>query len=323
MIIFLYGEDEYRLKQETSSVIQKYKNKYPNGLNLFGFDLASDDVKNLEDAIKTSSFFNDVKLIVVKNSFLEKENTENIHQLVKNYDIKNDKLTVVLFSELLPEKDLKAKDGKLFTLLSDKNNLVRNFEKLDGIKLENWLKKEFSLRNCSISTLSAKKLIQAVNKDISRLSAEIDKLSNYRLKGEITPSDIDSLVNRDVELSIFHLIDAIAAKDKVRALGLLYQELQTGRDLYYILTMITYQMRNMLIIKDLASRNLSAQEIANKSKLHPFVIKKSLGFLRNLSIDESRDYFNLSCQADRLIKDGRMDIQDFLYNFILTAHKKY
>ena len=73
MIIFLYGEDEYRLKQETSSVIQKYKNKYPNGLNLFGFDLASDDVKNLEDAIKTSSFFNEVKLIVVKNSFLEKD----------------------------------------------------------------------------------------------------------------------------------------------------------------------------------------------------------------------------------------------------------
>ncbi len=316
MIIFLYGPDSFRIRQEVNSVKDKYKKKYPNGIDFYNFDLAAAGTDTLDDAIKTASFFREVKLIALKNSF-EKDNPGRIMKLIKDYGLKDDKLTVLLFGEPSAEKDLKAKDGKLFSVLTDKQNLVRNFEKLDGSKLEAWVKKEFSLRNCLISSVLARKLIQLAGSDTDRLIAEINKLSNYRLKGEIAGIDIDKLVSKKAELSIFDLIDAIAAKNKARALELLYQELQTGRDPYYILTMITYQLRNALVVKDLSQRGLSGQEIAKKAKLHPFVVRKMVGS-NKYAQDEIRRYFNSLAQADISIKQGKTDIEDCLYGLILS-----
>src|SRR3989344_5473902 len=197
MIIFLYGQDGHRIRQEANSIEEKYKKKYPNGVNLLKFDLAVNGGEKLEDAIKTASFFEEVKLIVLKNSFTSND-TEHLCKLIEDYDLKDDKLTVLLFNEFLPGKDLKTKDKQLFSLLENDQNLVRNFESLDGAKLDVWIKKEFSNRDCSISPASVRKLIQLAGPDTNRLMTEIIKLSNYKLKGEITPADIEGLVINEI-----------------------------------------------------------------------------------------------------------------------------
>src|SRR3989344_3984799 len=317
MIIFLYG-DGHRVGQEASSIEDRYNKKYPNGVNFLVFDLLQDDAGKLEDAIKTASFFNEVKLITIRNAFSHKKDPGYIQELIKNYDLKNDKLTVLLFRESLSEKELKTKDSKLFSILADKTNLIRNFEKLDGTKLEAWVKKEFAARDCSISAALARKRIQITGRETNRLEVEINKLSNYKLKGEVADTDMDRLVSREVELNIFNLLDATASGNKVTALDLLYKEIQTGRDPYYLLTMFLYQLRNMLTIKDLADRGASSPEIAKRSKLHPFVIKKSLNTLSRLSLQEIKSKFGVLSLLDLNAKEGKVDLVDSLYSFVLA-----
>ena len=38
MLIFLYGQDSYRLKQAKDDIIRRYKAKYPDSFNFFSFD---------------------------------------------------------------------------------------------------------------------------------------------------------------------------------------------------------------------------------------------------------------------------------------------
>ncbi len=318
MIIFLYGPDGYGIRKEVASIEEKYKKKHPNSVDLFNFDLSGSDAEQINEAIKTVSFFNDVKLITIKNCFAQKNNCDHICRLIEAYSLIDDKSIVLLFVETLPEKSLKAKDSRLFVLLSNKNNLIRDFEKLDGIKLEAWVKREFALRNCAISSASARHLIQSAGADTHRLIEEINKLSNYKLRGEIEVEDINNLVTKDIDLNIFNLLDAISSKNKVTALELLYKELETGRDPYYLLTMIVYQLRNMLIVNDMAQRNLNSQLIAQKTKLHPFVVRKIMSG-NKYPLESIKIHFNYWAQADQLIKQGRADIEDCLYSFTLNC----
>lgn len=318
MIIFLYGPDGYRLNKEADSVIQKYRQKHASGVNFFNFDLSSSSIRDIENTIKTVSFFDEIKLVVIRSVFFVKDSVDLI-ELIKNYDVISDKGAVLLIKESLAEKDLIAKNKKLFGLLSGEKSLVRKFESLVGKKLEDWVRKEFYDRNCSISPVVIRRLIDMVGKDNIRLIYEIDKISNYKLKGEIRSEDIDKLVNPNIELNIFHLLDAIAARNKSKSLELLYSELKTGRDLYYILTMVAYQLRNMLIIKDLADRGLSAQEISKKSGIHQFVVGKSMGLLSKISKDDLSSKFSSLAKMDIMFKNGQADLEDYFYNFVLMG----
>ena len=318
MIIFLYGQDSYRLGKEADSIVEKYKKKHPSGLNFSNFDLERDSIGEVDNYVRTLSFFDEVKLAVIKNSFLNSSTPESLLDLINGNNLLDNKAVVLLFRENFPAKDLKTKNSKLFILLTSDRSLSRNFEVMDGRKLEDWIKRCFQERNCSISGVLARNLISSVGDDTNRLTCEIDKLSSFKLKGEIESGDIENLVNRDIETNIFSLLDAITARNKVKALELLYTELKNGRDPHYLLTMFVHQIRNMMVLKDLLGRNLGASEIAKMTKIHPFVISKLKNSL-NQDFSSIRDRFNYLAQTDQLSKQGRADIEDRLYNLVLNA----
>ncbi len=319
MIIFLYGQDSYRLNKEAKSIIEKYNKKHSSGVNLFSFDFETEPIQKAEDAIKTMSFFDEVKLVVLKNTFTDKKTSDSFHAIVRGYDLINNKDVVLLVKEAVSGKDLKTKNEKLFTLLVDKKNLSRNFEIMDARKLEDWVKREFQARDCSISTVLAKRLISLVGDDTNRLVCEIDKLSNFKEKGEISVESVGALISSEVEPNIFNLLDAITAKNKVRALELLYKELKGGRDPHYLLTMIAYQFRNLLIVKDLLMRGESSQTISKKAGLHPFVVRKSQAHVSQPEIRDLKLFFRKIASIDMFAKQGKIDIEDALYGLLLAV----
>ncbi len=111
MIIFLYGPDGYRLKQNSRIVLDNYQKKHPKGVFL-KFDLSiPDETAKVEDAIKSGSLFSEIKLIVVKNSFSNKTSADRIGDLIRKNGLLKEKDTVLLFIENREEKELlKNKD---------------------------------------------------------------------------------------------------------------------------------------------------------------------------------------------------------------------
>ena len=62
MIIFLYGPDGYRLKQNSYIVLDNYRKKHPEGV-FFKFDLSDiGEMEKVEDTIKNDSLFGEIKL---------------------------------------------------------------------------------------------------------------------------------------------------------------------------------------------------------------------------------------------------------------------
>lgn len=285
-------------------------------MNLFLVDLSEPDgVDIFEGAVNNSSFFNEHRLIVCKNSFTKKANAELLLKYITEYGLDKSADTTLIAAENATAKEMAAKSKELFKILSDKKHLVKEVEPLQGGELLEWIKEEFKSRGCSIGTDAARNLVSIAGSDGWSLVNEIGKLTAYKT-GEATTADIANLVAAKTDLSIFDLIDALGNKNRRRALELLYKELGTGREPYYILTMIIYQFRNILTVKDLQKRGLPESEIIRKSKLNPFVIKKIIN--NPFETTEAINLYNRLLNLDIGFKMGQLDLENSLYGIILS-----
>lgn len=317
MIIFLYGSDAYRLKKSREEIINRYRNKYPDSMNLFSVDLTeSIGIDILENALKSSSFFNEHKLVVCKNIFSKKAGAESLAKYLRECEISKATDITLIASENMNGKELASKNKELFKTLGNDENMVTEFEPLQGEELHAWIKNEVKSRNCSIGSGQIKILIDLAGNDSWAIINEVDKLTAYKNGSEITLTDIKALIPDKIQNNIFTFIDMFGSGNTQGAMTLLYKELHTNSDPYQILGVIAYQIRNMLTIKDLTLRGLTVAEISKKTGIHSFVVKKVMSGLPRLGLDKLTSMHKNILDIELLSKRGELDIRDSLYNFI-------
>jgi len=303
MIIFLYGEDTYRTREKLKEIIERYKKIHKSGLNLKYLDFSKKESEeasfaNFKDGIRQISMFKEKKLAVITNPFLNTSFKEMFLKEVKDF-IKSDDLIL-----LCQEGKVNGNDS-LFKFLK-KNVKCQEFNSLGGQKLKNWIKKEFEKYKAKIETPALEKLIDYVGNDLWRLSNEIKKLVSYK-NGEIKIEDIQLLVRSKIETDIFKTIDAIAQKNKKQALKLLHKHLENGDSPLYLLSMISYQFRNLLIVKELIQKQKPYNVTLRKSGLHPFVFRKNYSQSQQFSFSELKKIYQRIFQVDLDIKTGRIE----------------
>lgn len=321
MIIFLYGEDEFRSSRKLAEIKNKFLEKNKEGGTLFVFDFAENEEKIGELTLKLSSgsLFSNKKLAIVKNILRNKavaEGQEFLDFLKKVDKGKIKDLTLVFW-----EKEKIDKKLKLAKFLLEKAK-KQEFKLLEGAKLSNWIIeeiREISAGAVSISPKAMEKLSIYVGNDLSLLSKEIEKLVDYKGKGQISEEDIDLLVKSKVDTDIFRTLDALSQGDKKTAVKLLHEHIESGDHPLYMLDRYFYQFRNLLKVKSLVEKDMPQSEIASKLKLHPYVVKKSLEQGGRFSLDRLKNLYKNLCEIDFAAKTGKVEIELALDKFIATV----
>lgn len=310
MIIVLYGSEPFLAEQKLKEIIENYKKTQKSGLNLASFKADDFSLDDLKSAIGTVSMFEEKKLIVLKNIFTQnKDEAKNILKLVKDSNIQNSKDVVVVFFESdLPDKN------KDFKGLLEKPNLFQEFQKLEGAKLNAWVKKEFEKMGSQIDLKAIFVLTQSVGADMYRLKNEINKLAAY--KKMITDKDVVDMVPAEFHSDIFSVIDAIAKKDKKLSFKILNDHVEHGESEIYLLSMIVYQFRNLIRVKSLIDQGASVEQVTKKTGLHPFVVKKSMAATRLFSLDDLKKIYHKLFDLDLKMKIGSIDSSQALNLFI-------
>ncbi len=301
MIIFLYGEDGYRIKEKVKEVVEKHKKAHKSGLDLkYAGRLSDNSEKDLADFrsnIKQTSMFKEKKLLIIEDPFsnylLEREIMDNKDILKKGDD------TILIFKK--GKVDSKNKLAKFLKGLSGS----QEFNLLKGADLRKWSFREVEKNKGKISHSALEKLIERVGCDLWRLSQEINKLTNYKDGKEIIPEDVKFLVRPELETDIFKTIDAIAQKNKKKAINLLHEHLEKGDAPLYLLAMINYQFRNILLVKDFVEKKQPYVLVLKKSGLHPFVARKSFSQSRQFSFEELKKIYRTIFKVDLDIKTGQ------------------
>jgi DNA polymerase-3 subunit delta len=296
MIIFLYGPDTYRSSQKLKELTEGYKKIHKSGLNLRVLDVGSLNFQDFEDEIRQTSMFKEKKLTVLTSIFSNPEFGKEFSKKGKAF-VKSE--NIVIFYE---EGEAKKKNS-LFTFLK-KHSKFQEFNKLEGQRLKKWTEKEFQKLGAQIEDGALNKLVVFAGDSLWRMANEIRKLVSFKDGKEISVRDVELLVRPDIDSDIFRTIDAIASRDKKRALKLLKDHLNKGDSPFYLFSMINFQFRNLLIVKDLIINNLSPFHLA---KLHPFVVKKSSALSRKFEMSELKKIYQEIFKIDLNVKTGKIE----------------
>ncbi len=325
MIIFLYGQDSYRSKRKLEEIIESYKKVHKSGLNLIYFDVKESDFKDLCNNFKVVSMFDEKKLIVIKNVFSVKTFQEDLLKEVKNLKEAKDIVVVYEKDSIDPVRGqgvlVKTRKKQTSNGVDEKNNLFKALKKeakcqefslLDDKLLKVWLRKEFEKYGAKIDSLAENLLLTYVGNNLWQMENEVKKLVYFKRGSLIKKEDIELQVKPKIEVDIFKTIDALASKDKKQALNFLYKHLESGDNPLYILSMIGYQFRTLLTIKELMEKKYPYAAIAQKSGLHPFVVRKSYYLCRQFTMAQLKKIYQKIFQVDLDIKTGKIEAETAL-----------
>ncbi len=299
MIIILHGKDAFRIDEKVKNIISGYKKKNKSGMNIV-FLTEKPSFNDLKNESRQMGMFKEKKLLIgtdiLKNENLKKEVKKRAEELAKGDNI-------LILKE---HQELKAKFLKKIEKISDKEALIQKFDKLKGRKLKSWYKKRIGENQADYQTGVIDKLIEYVGDDLWRASTEISKLAAMREGEEIKVKDIIRYVKPDIKNDIFKTIDSLANGEREKAVNLIEKHLQEGDSPFYLLSMINYQVRNLLTVKELESKNLPYNEMKKKSKMSPFVFNKSRKQSKKISFSKMRKIHQKLFMVDLDIKSGKI-----------------
>lgn len=231
-IYFLFGEDHFTINGAIKVIEEKAQ---PFITTDFDKEIISadkkDSISGLIDLAYTFPFGSEKKLLILKNF----ENYSNKKQLL-SYIENPSETTILVLVNYGSIGNFKTEPYK--TLLS--KNMIFQASELKGRDLENWVKKRCTQLGFEITSESTKTLIEIVGEDKSLLEMQLQKFQSFLSDSkEITPEDIKKLSSATKEYSIFDLLNAMGKGNKVNSLKVLKNLLENGKDLIFIISMLT------------------------------------------------------------------------------------
>ena len=143
-----------------------------------------------------------------------------------------------------------------------------------------------------------------VGSNLENIREELNKLKSYKLADKvIKKEDIDLVVRKNIESSIFDLIEAIIQKDKAKTYELYQYFINNGTEIFQILVLLSNQIRLIYNVKVLA--NLSDSEISKKLNVKEYPVKLARGKGYSYRKDELLKLLKSLAILDEDIKSGR------------------
>ncbi len=303
MILFLYGEDTYRSHKKIEEIKKKYLTSDQIGTNICILSANEIDFDEISKSIDAMPFLTSKRLVIIKD--LVNINKTKLQEQVAEYLDSISDTTVLIFWE----KGNIKKRNKLFKKLK-KISKSQEFKPLVGIKLNNWVEQEVKENGGEIEKEAILRLASYVGADLWQMANEINKLVSYKeqkdTKNVITISDVELLVKAKLNTNIFEMIDALGEKNARKTIKLADDLLASGETEGYLLSMIAYQFRNLLMVKDLTEKKQNKFQIAKQTNIHPYVVSKTIPQSRNFTDRELEKIYNELLNTDKAIKTGEL-----------------
>ena len=312
MIVFLYGEDKFRLNEKLKQLKEEFFKKNPSNATSSVFDFGEGNFYNeFKIAMKSRGLFSQNYLIIAKN-LLSQENAglreDFVNFFTDNLDNANSPENIIIFLE----NEKPKKNDKIFKWLI-RNSKSEEFSKLSNVQLRNWIEKRFLSLGAKVDSKIIDSLVSSKNGDLFAIDGEISKIVNFIGKDDFNEDLSDQVakfLSSNVEANIFQTIEFIASGNKQKALELLHQQLAQGSDPFYILSMYVYQIRNLLKIADFYFQgNTNYTEVSKIIRVHPFVVQKGMQQLRSLDFAKLKNIYQELEKIDEKAKKGKMSVE--------------
>lgn len=188
-----------------------------------------------------------------------------------------------------------------------------------GAALEHWIKRRVQSMGVKVSAEAVTLLADFIGNQLRLLANELEKLATYVGAGGVIEADHVRLLSAEVQAArIFDLTDALAQRNHTQALNLLHDLLADGQHPLALLPTITSQVRNLLLVKEMAASGLRAAQIAAAIGSPPFVVEKALRNVGKFSNTQLEKTYHRLLDTDAALKRSRLTPEMALDLLVVT-----
>ncbi len=199
------------------------------------------------------------------------------------------------------------KRSKLFKTVQSKG-YAAEFAIQDEKTLMRWAAGVLAKDNKKITENTLQLLLSKTGTDMENIQMELEKVACYCMDREIvTDADVEAVCTTRISNHIFDMINAVADKQKKRALDLYYDLLALKEPPMRILFLIARQCNMLLQAKELKSKGYDNRTIGSKLGVAPFIASKYLNQAAKFKVSTLRTAVEKCVEAEEAVKTGRMN----------------
>jgi DNA polymerase-3 subunit delta len=304
-LILLTGEDTFRMHERLRVLKKGFLQKYPNGeLRVFETSQRGDGHDNffalgkLNELVCTPNLFGEKRLAICEADWWNAEKfnvAERFFQLLKE---NADNSTVLVVQ---PKLDKRTKWSEFFL----DNARKEEFEPLDESNLFRWIEQRAETLGTKISRTDTKFLVDRCGTDLWHIASELQKLATAT-SGEtaISRELIEILSLPHPQLEIWGFLEKLSQRKTYDAITKFRSLLIMGTPVHQLFSMIQREIRIHAQLRAGIDQGLREGEIAQRMKLHPFVIKKTIDCTRNFSAAKIRTLYDQLFEIEKKMKSG-------------------
>ena len=292
MTFFFYGPNTYALRRQLTQMMEAYKAKTGSDIGLERVNGAKVKPRELVATLQAAPFMATSRLVIVEDLSDNKAISEKLADMLSAVPGS----TVAVFVE----QGIDPRTA-LFKALNRADKVVK-FDPLPVPQLMAWAKAEVERVGGQVDRRTLQELLDLTGGDQWRLWGEIGKLVNYDLN--VTVETVRKLVSPSIDQSVFEMVEAMTA-GRIDAALVGYRNLLANRENeLYILTMIQWQLRNLLLAK--TAPGLTQTELAKAAGMSPFVAGKMLSSHRRHREATLVNAYRQAAECEFDIKSGRL-----------------
>lgn len=300
----IFGSEKLLINKKIEEIEAKYKD-YTYEKNVI--DLEDESIISLLNEINTIPFLEDYRLVILRNpKFVYNEGSYDT-RLVEAFNdfIDNPNDTTILITVV--EKESK---GVSYNKLKSKTNVFQ-IESIDPKKIDNledFVKEELERDGYKIANLALDELISRVNHDYNRIIIELEKLKIYKHEEKsISLDDVFLMVSKDLEDSVYPLVQAVLEKNKRKAMEL-YKSLKVNSiDETSILSSLISRFTELFQVKELVLAGYSKEKIAEAFQYKQGRVYYLMKDASGATLQMIKDNLNNLMDIDYGIKSGKVD----------------
>jgi DNA polymerase-3 subunit delta len=302
-ITVLTGDNSYMLQAELHRLIAEFVAEHTD-MALEQLDGEEAEFDRLRESLQSLPFLASKKLVVLRSPSANKQFVEAAQDLLTELPETTDVIIVE------PKLDKRQSYYKFLK----KQPGFHEFSQMDVLGLAKWLVDQAAAQGRTLESKDATYLIERVGANQQLLANEVEKLGLY--DKVITKRTINELTERAPQSTIFELLDAALAGKRKRALEL-YQEQRVMKvEPQQILALLGWQLHIMALVKTAGERDPS--QIASEAKINPFVVRKTQGIVRNMTLAELKALIHEVLTLDIRLKSESIDADEALQNLIIS-----
>ena len=306
MIVTLTGANDFARSEALRQLVANFVAEHGEfGVEQLDGEEAS--VERLQEALQSLPFLADRKLVIARSPSANKQFIEQAESLLRGVPDSSD---VVLVE---PKLDKRLAYYKLLKKATD----FRDYAELDERGLAAWASDYAKEQGGTLAHADAMFLIGRVGVGQQLLRHELDKLLAY--EPSITRASIELLVEPTPQSTVFELLDAAFGGRAARAFELYREQRALKVEPQAIIAMLAWQLHVLALIKSADGR--STDDIAKQAKLNPFVVRKSAGLARALSLDSLKRLIADLLALDRNLKTSAIDADEAVQFYLLALSK--